>query len=653
MSYRVLLINPPWAAAHAPSIAIEQLATVLDEHAELQCAADVRYLNHAFGRWVGYEPYAFVSGRMESHNAGFGEWFFRAAAFGDQLDNWTAYRKRYVAHLPAELRTMLDELVALKRPSVEAWLDAWLTGMQVEDYFAVGITSMFQQTAAGLAIARLVKKRCPSIRVIMGGANCEGPMGAELIHAFRDLDFVCCGHALQSFPRLIGALIAGDSEAAERTDGVLTRRNCRPSSETGSKPALSGISDLGSERPLDEVVEPNYEAFLNSYADHFADSGTRPELFFETSRGCWWGQRAHCTFCGLNGGTMAYRAMASDRARDHLDRLLGRYSGRVQRFSAVDNILPKEYVRELFGDFRSPEGVSIFYEVKADLGRAALRTLAAAGVTEVQPGIEALFTPTLKLMRKGTTSMHNVSFLDDCRQLDVLPAWNLLVGFPGETDEAYEHYMRVLPDLTHLPPPFGVFPVRFDRFSPYFVQAESYGLELEPLEFYAFIYPLRPQVLDQLAYYFKDRNYRADYIQAVARWIGPLSKLVAHWHVRYNGRDGLPRSVLCGERGPDERWTVNDGRSGKTERWTADADTSELIDRLQRPMSTDSIPEQLKSALESLRARHLVFEERDRVLSLVRIPILDANNKSLAWEREARAPVATRNEAVRRLPLQV
>ena len=44
----------------------------------------------------------------------------------------------------------------------------------------------------------------------------------------------------------------------------------------------------------------------------------REPLFFETSRGCWWGQIHHCLFCGLNGDTIAYRSKSPGRAVEEL-----------------------------------------------------------------------------------------------------------------------------------------------------------------------------------------------------------------------------------------------------------------------------------------------------------------------------------------------
>ena len=34
-------------------------------------------------------------------------------------------------------------------------------------------------------------------------------------------------------------------------------------------------------------------------------------LLYEGSRGCWWGEKHHCTFCGLNAQSMKFRAKAT------------------------------------------------------------------------------------------------------------------------------------------------------------------------------------------------------------------------------------------------------------------------------------------------------------------------------------------------------
>ena len=66
---------------------------------------------------------------------------------------------------------------------------------------------------------------------------------------------------------------------------------------------------------------------------------------FESARGCWWGQKHHCVFCGLNGSTMRFRAKSPDRVFAELVHQARRY--RSFRFEAVDNILDMGYLTTL------------------------------------------------------------------------------------------------------------------------------------------------------------------------------------------------------------------------------------------------------------------------------------------------------------------
>lgn len=66
----------------------------------------------------------------------------------------------------------------------------------------------------------------------------------------------------------------------------------------------------------------------------------------------------------------------------------------------------------------------------------------------------------------------------------VYAQWNLVIGVPGEEEDVYKKYLADIPSLMHLPPPTGAYPVSFDRYSPYFVQAKQYELDLHPCDFY-------------------------------------------------------------------------------------------------------------------------------------------------------------------------
>lgn len=372
------------------------------------------------------------------------------------------------------------------------------------------------------------------------------------------------------------------------------------------------------ERDVNDQVPLDYVPFLDTLERDF-QGRIYPMLLFETSRGCWWGERAHCTFCGLNGTTMKFRYMEPERAIDHLEALFAHYP-RARQFNCVDNIMPKEYPRQVFARCKAPEGASIFYEVKADLTDEDMALLSAAGVDALQPGIESLSSTSLTLMRKGMTAARNVVFLKRCLIHDLQPAWNLLIGFPGETEDIYQGYAEVIPKITHLPPPTGVHPVRFDRFSPYFTQAAQHGLELAPFDFYSLIYPFPAASLERLAYFFVDENVLAPYSLIKARWIGRLAGAARQWlHAWMSGRP----PVLAFER--EGSTAVLDSRSGQTTVHDVGPLGREILTALDQPSSfaelaaalggTDEAT--LAGEVERLRALGLVFDDRQRVVSLV------------------------------------
>lgn len=115
------------------------------------------------------------------------------------------------------------------------------------------------------------------------------------------------------------------------------------------------VGKSGTELNINETVPLDYDEFLESIAIW---GQIRPTLLFETSRGCWWGERAHCTFCGLNGLTMKYRSKSADVAMSQFGSLF-RYAGRLPylRLQCVDNIMPREYVKEVLPYLDVPENV--------------------------------------------------------------------------------------------------------------------------------------------------------------------------------------------------------------------------------------------------------------------------------------------------------
>ena len=602
---RIALVNMPFSAIELPSIALTQLRAMVMQRFGDAVEVEICYPSLDVCRSLGLDDYRTIGD--EATYSGLGDWLFRRLAFPDLPDNAPEYRQRFFPAHDAR-RELLERALAW-RAGLERLLDDLVLRYRLDRADLVGFTTMFSQTVPSFALARRLKARRPEVVVAIGGANCESPMGEEIARRVDAIDYVFSGPGLISFPELVRCLIAGDAAAAERIDGVFTRRNC------ADRPA---VAVLGAELPIDEEVELDYGGFLDAFEGALAGAAVEPTLLFESSRGCWWGERAHCTFCGLNGSTMSYRAMQPERAIRLFESLFA-LAPRARRLSCVDNIMPKSYPREVFTRLATPPGVSIFYEVKADLTSEDLALMSAAGVDSVQPGIEALATSTLRLMRKGMTSVRNVRFLVDCLLHDVHPGWNLLVGFPGEGEEVFKKYVEDLPRLVHLPPPSGVFPVRFDRYSPYFTQTEKYGLDLAPFDFYRYVYPFEQESLARLAYYFVDRNPAPPYAVALAKWIMRLRRAVDAWTAAWAG--GTPPSLHLASADGSR---VHDSRGGAAMTHDLGARGAKLLAaladptmRAELPKLVDLAPAEIEAELARLRALGLLLEDGERLVSLV------------------------------------
>jgi len=613
--YKISLVNMPFAALRAPSFALTQLKSVLDSQYGDQVSVEMHYLNQEFACSMGVEFYNHISDSMEAHNAGLGEWFFRQAAFPQLPNNTEQYFQRYFPYQNERTET-LKRMILDNRQGIDQLLDSFIDKYKLDQAGIVGFTSMFSQNVACFAMTRKLKERNPHIVTVMGGANCETPMGEGIAQNVEAIDFVFSGPALKSFHQFVGHCMNQEIEKCHQIRGVFSKTNCQL-----GKFDMRG--SIGEELNINVKVDINYEAFLNTLASNFPNGNIKPNLFFETSRGCWWGERAHCTFCGLNGTTMNYRAMSPQNALEQFEALF-KYYPECSYFECVDNIMPKNYLQEVFPFLNTPPNTTIFYEVKADLRAEDLQVMSRARVKRIQPGIESLATSTLKLMKKGTTVFQNLLFLKNCVAYDVEPAWNLLVGFPGEGEEVYKKYLCDIPLLTHLPPPSGAYPVRFDRYSPYFVQAEGYALDLSPYDFYELIYPFSKEVLANLAYYFTDNNFSAEYLTTLVRWINNLREKVKMWQNCWNGEGQIvPPKLLFKEKG--ESSIIYDSRAGEVIEHEISDVARQVLEKLTGPRRLAHLASDLshipnfnpEREVGLLQERGLIFQEGDRFMSLV------------------------------------
>jgi ribosomal peptide maturation radical SAM protein 1 len=512
MKRETILVNMPFWGIRFPSIQLGLLQAVAKEEG---IKVQGLYACMDFARRIGFRLYDTIA---RHRGVLVGEWIFSRAAFPDHplADQFPERFQHVLSDVAKTARTSEEELLALRNETAVQFISELSDRLTSEDVRIIGFSSTFEQNVASLALARAVKQLNPNIVTIFGGANFDGPMGPAYMRAFPWIDIAVVGEADTAFPAVLRAVL--DGEAVPSLPGILTRDRLE------SAEAIGRATYGGS---LDMLPPPDYD----SYFDAMERCGFRHEVIgrplyipFESSRGCWWGETDHCTFCGLNSLGMPFRAKTQESVLREISYLTQRY--RVYRFSAVDNILSLKHLHGLFSHLCDGQyDYTFFWEMKPDLTRENIQLLQGAGVTHVQPGIESLSSRPLKIMNKGTTGIQNINTLRWLQYYGIEALWNILLGFPGETFEDYHQQEQIIRRIHHLPPPHGAVPIWLERFSPYVENSEQYGFSnLRPEPSYAYVYPSDLR-LDHAAYFFiadsdktlSDTAYQSTR-QAVAAW---------------------------------------------------------------------------------------------------------------------------------------
>ena len=506
----ILLVVPPFHFLDRGALGVHLLQAV-GRRAGFQ--VDVLYANALFHAQFGERAYATLS---SLHWMFLGDRLFARAAYGGLAmgrDGGAALvprieelRERFARSGNPGFNLSLDALKDLEA-QLPAWIDSWVATTAKRGYRIVGCSSSFEQNSVSIAILSAFKRLDPSIITLMGGANCEGEMAEGIISLSDDVDWVFSGESDSSFPRFLEEL------AAER----------EPESKIiNGEPCTD----------MDGLPTPDYGQYYTQLSRLRPNSNWKDSwvLQYETSRGCWWGQKSHCTFCGLNGTGIAMREKSPDRVIEELSELLLVHP--TNKVIFADNIMPHAYFRTLLPRIAEElPGLDLMYEQKANLKFEQVEILKAAGVNEIQPGIEALSTGLLKHMAKGTSAGHNIRLLRFAASVGMRLFWNLLYGFPGDRLSFYRETLELIPLLHHLMPPRRVNRVQLDRFSPYFNSPEKYGVRnLRPGAVYSEMLPARAE-LGKVAYHFQ-----ADYDSVAStnpEVMDQLCAAVDRWQTRF------------------------------------------------------------------------------------------------------------------------
>jgi ribosomal peptide maturation radical SAM protein 1 len=468
-----LIIVPPFAYLDRPSLGAHILQTCAR-----RAGFNVRvlYANLILAAEIGEIDYQSIC--FASADDFLGERLFASDAFGvHPMGNDNDLIIERLNDSNSERKIMESLKIGDIEDKVIDWANKICESVVQCNFKVVGCSTTFSQTAASISLLKRIKSACQEITTIIGGANCEGEMAEGILSLSDCIDYVFSGESEKTFPRFLSEIQEGNFPPDRIIHGI------RPHN-------------------LDEIPLPDFKEYYEQLDSRLPGSSSTNRsnilLPYECSRGCWWGR---CNFCGLNGKDIKIRQKSPDHILSELKELLRHHPNK--NIHMVDNIMPFSFFETLIPRLLDdlPE-VHIIYEQKSNLSLANVVALKKAGIDLIQPGIESLSTYCLKLMKKGVSASQNIALLRYARSVNLPLYWNFLYAIPGDRIEDYQKMIELPHLLCHLQPPAVFIPIFIDRYSPYYMNPDKFGItNIRPCNYYGLAFPKEKNV-NKIAYHF-------------------------------------------------------------------------------------------------------------------------------------------------------
>lgn len=606
----IALVSATWPFFNRPSIQLGSLkAAVTQDLPHIEVHARHMYLHIARG--LGCDLYAQIC-----EKTWIAEPLYAALLYGERTEVLGRFWHRRALGNPSLRKCDFKELCGRLHQLSQKEIDK-------EDWsrhLLVGFSICYSQVTSSLYFIREIKRRAPSVKVVVGGSSCAGEMGLGLLRTFSEIDFLIQGEGEIPFVSLVRTLCGIQSSSGSVTiPGLITRRDHNEASE------FSQTTDLN------HLPIPDYDEYFAHLRSFGSDHAFYPRIPMEISRGCWWRKRlgpkekAGCAFCNLNLQWQGYRAKSQARVAEELDFLTQRYQ--VLSTSFMDNLLPStdleclfEGIRKLGKDFR------LFAEIRANTSMEELVAMGAAGMREVQVGIESLSSTLLKKMNKGSRAIQNLEIMKNC-EIPGLPSLmgNLILDFPSSDEQDVS---QTLTNLDFALPfrPLRAIPFWLGYGSPVWHMPEAFGIKrVQNHPFYAHLFP--PAVLKGLTLMIQ--GYRGCIRRQQRLW-RPVKSRIEAWTRAYHKLHEKPRSgpILSYQDGKDFL-IIRHRRLGKdpmTHRLQGTSRKIYLFCQTKRGVSEilgkfQGLPEDKAVPFFRMMAeKRLMFAEEDEYLSLA-VPV--------------------------------
>ena len=604
----VALVSVPWPLYNRPSIQLGTLKAYLkSRYPKLEVQAHHLYLKLA--QVIGYETYNAISKRTWLAESIYGALLFPKRK--DKIKKmFQREAKRYAMLGNVDFEALVTQIQDASKNLFQSvdWHRCDLVGFSISQC----------QLTATLFYIKCLKKAFPLLPIAVGGPMFSGNHAAGLLKNFPEVDMVINGEGEGPLAQIISLLGASEGRPDNLSiPGVVTKKNMG-----STKPV--GFDQLDHLRRL---PPPDYDDYFSILKTSTPDHTFFPTLPLEISRGCWWRSKTPssannkgCAFCNLTLQWKGYRSKGVSQVVSEVDRLTSKYQTLSVAFT--DNLLPARESKKIFMELaKLKKDLRLFGEIRATTSRPVLEAMKDAGTAEVQIGIEALSTSLLKKINKGTTAIQNLQIMKQCEELGISNISNLLVHVPSSGIEEVNETLRAL-DFALPFRPLKCVDFWLGLGSPIWQQAQSFGLKaIANHRNYGVLFP---------SHIFRSmplmiQSYRGNLGFQRKAW-RPVKSQVQTWKKFYfESRQHALDVPLLSFRDGREFLIIRQKRPGKaplTHRLVATSRDIYLFCSTQRSFQRitshfpKTSPDKIRSFLKMMVDKRLMFEEKDRYLSL-------------------------------------
>lgn len=585
----ILFVVPPFAPSRSPVLGVHLLQALAQEAGY---RTEILYLNVLLAAVIGLERSEYISfppfglsWRMLP------ERLFARSAYGlpplgkspeqclDEALSVSGNQRHHKMFYTFEEFT-LEEYWKIEQ-TCYAFVIEVVAAITSKHYKIIGCTQREGQTNCSIAILQGLKRVEPDIITMIGGTNCKAELAQGIASLSSASDYIFSGESEHSFGYFLQCYAAGQLPRTRIIAG-------------------SPIQNL------DDLPLPDYACFFRQTECFLGKEALKQvTLSYETSRGCWWGEKQKCHFCSEHD---RFRQKSSSTVLNDLKHLGVQY--RNTGIFMCDIVMPLAYQQEVYPQLEKESTPSaVYYQAKANLTLDDLLTLKKANVEQFTIGIEALSSGLLKLMNKGVSARQNLQVLRHARSLGMYIDWLLLWGFPGDKIEYYEETLRILPLIRHFQPPIALMHLCLVRFSSYFQQPQDYGIHhIRPWAVYHSIYPEGADI-ERLAYWFLgeyacEAHEHQQIIELIAKEIGIWQTVWKTTHlcmipfneyymIMDNREGGKKKQTMLKYSQAKEIMTADMYSASEYQQWAIEEQWGVIVDSWYIPLLT-TLPEVLR-----------------------------------------------------------